>query len=69
VTGPDGRFHLENVPAGRYPLVAWQPSGEAFRGEAVITAGPSRAPEVILTEGPSSTRHLRKDGTPYGRYK
>ena len=69
VTGPDGRFHLENLPPGRYPLVAWQAFGEPFRAQVAISAGNARAPEIILVEGAAPNRHLRKDGTPYGRYK
>jgi hypothetical protein len=49
--------------------VAWQASGEPYRGEIVIPSGNARAPEITLTEAPVRTRHLRKDGTPYGRYK
>lgn len=69
VTGPDGRFRIDNVPPGRYPLIAWQAFGEPFRGEVTVGQGVARVPSVTLTEGPIHLRHVRKDGTPYGRYK
>jgi plastocyanin len=69
VTGPDGRFRIDGVPAGVYPVVAWQARGAPFRGEVTVSAGGSAALEIKLTEGPLVKTHLRKDGTPYGRYK
>jgi plastocyanin len=69
VTGADGRFRLDGVPAGVYPVVAWQAQGAPYRGEVTVTAGGNAALDIKLVEGPNSKTHLRKDGTPYGRYK
>lgn len=69
VTGPDGTFRIKGVPAGTYPVVAWQAHGEEHRGEVTVTPGGVAAVAITLVEGKPSKRHLRKDGTPYGRYK
>jgi len=69
ITGADGRFRLDGVPAGVYPVVAWQAHGPPFRGEVTVTAGANAALDIKLVEGPTLKTHLRKDGTPYGRYK
>ncbi|HVK66637.1 MAG TPA: plastocyanin/azurin family copper-binding protein [Polyangium sp.] len=69
VTGADGSFQIKNVPVGTYPVVAWQAHAPEVRGEVTVTAGGSATFKPTLTEGTASKRHLRKDGTPYGRYK
>ena len=69
VTGEDGTFRLDGVPAGTYPIVAWQAHGEPFRGEVTITSGGKVSLDIKLVEQPHFKTHLRKDGTPYGRYK
>ena len=69
ITGADGRFRLDGVPAGVYPIVAWQAHGPPYRGEVTVTAGANAALDIKLVEGPTLKNHLRKDGTPYGRYK
>lgn len=69
VVGGDGRFRIEHVPAGTYPLVAWQAYGAEARTQVTVTEGGSASVQLELVTGPRDTRHLRKDGTPYGRYK
>ena len=69
VTGADGAFRIKNVPAGTYPVVAWQPYCDEFRGEAKVDPGGTATVAVSLVEAKPPKRHLRKDGTPYGRYK
>lgn len=69
VTGADGTFRIKNVPAGTYPVVAWQAYGPEFRGEVTVTPGGAASLAISLTEGKVPQNHLRKDGTPYGRYK
>ncbi len=65
VTDKNGAFTLSGVPDGKHRIVAWQAYGEEVSGEATA-GGPSI--ELRLDEG-TKKRHLRKDGTPYGRYK
>lgn len=69
VTGADGAFRIANVPAGTYPVVAWQASGDEFRGVTTVTAGGTATLSIALVERQSPRSHLRKDGTPYGRYQ
>ncbi|MEZ4450678.1 MAG: carboxypeptidase regulatory-like domain-containing protein [Nannocystaceae bacterium] len=69
VTGEDGSFALQGVPPGTYPVVAWQAEGEPFRGEVTLRAGEATTLTIDLIEAPKADPHLRKDGTPYGRYK
>ena len=69
VVKKDGVFRLEHVPPGSYPLVAWQAYGPEFHGQVTVTAAGTTTIAIKLTVGPPETAHLRKDGTPYGRYK
>lgn len=39
VTDTDGRFRIENVPAGRRKLAVWRARGPALEGEATVEAG------------------------------
>ena len=68
-TGADGRFRIEGVPPGTYPIVAWQPHGKEHRGTVRVTRGKTAEVKVELEAGKQPRRHLRKDGTPYGRYE
>ncbi len=69
VTGVDGKFRIDDVPPGSYPIVAWQPYGKEFRGTVKITAGGTTKLSIEMQSRDKPKRHLRKDGTPYGRYK
>jgi len=69
VVGADGSFRIEHVPPGTYPLVAWQAYGAELHTQVTVTAGGRVDVPIELAAGPRDTRHLRKDGTPYGRYK
>jgi plastocyanin len=69
VTASDGSFRIKDVPPGTYPIVAWQANGEEYRGEVQVTAGATVQLSFPLAEGKPQKIHLRKDGTPYGRYK
>jgi plastocyanin len=69
ITGPDGSFRIAGVPPGKYGIVAWQAHGEPRRGTVTVTAGATAEASFDLEEVEVSRRHLRKDNTPYGRYK
>lgn len=69
ITGADGAFDIEGVPAGNYPIVAWLPSGDEARGKVTITAGHAASVDLAVSASDKHESHLRKDGTPYGRYK
>jgi plastocyanin len=68
-TAADGSFKIPNVPPGKYPVVAWQPWGDAWRGEVTVEPGKAASLSVSLVAGKKPQQHTRKDGTPYGRYK
>jgi plastocyanin len=69
VTGADGAFDIEGVPAGEYPVVAWMPTGDEARGKVTIAAGKAATIDLAVSASDKKESHLRKDGTPYGRYK
>jgi plastocyanin len=69
ITGSDGAFALDNVPAGEYPIVAWLPTGDEARGTVVVKAGEVAQVALEVSEVAKKDTHTRKDGTPYGRYK
>jgi plastocyanin len=69
VTGKDGRFRIEGVPAGTYPIIAWQAHGTQHKGSVTVKAGGRATVDLALVEGKPERSHTRKDGTPYGRYQ
>ncbi len=69
ITGADGGFDIEGVPAGEYPIVAWLPSGDEAHGKVTIKAGAAASVDLAVAASDKHESHLRKDGTPYGRYK
>lgn len=69
-TNRRGDFRIDNVPPGKYKVVAWQARGEPFEGEVEVSAGGVAKPSIRLVRTEKfHQRHRRKDGTPYGRYK
>jgi plastocyanin len=69
VTGADGRFRITDVPEGTYPFVAWLREGSEQRGSVTVRAGETVTVPIALIARKTVLRHLRKDGTPYGRYQ
>ena len=68
VTGKDGSFTMAGVPPGTYPLVAYGGDGKEVRTEVTVTVGGTTTAKLEVAK-PAAQPHLRKDGTPYGRYK
>ncbi len=68
-TDKDGQFSLENVPPGTYDLVAWHPHAKSVEQEVTVAPGDVATVAVKLKTGRSEDSHVRKDGTPYGRYE
>lgn len=71
VTAPGGEFRIDRVPPGTYPIRAWLPHAQEAHGTVTVSAGATaRAQlEIAVPVAGQVRRHLRKDGTPYGRYQ
>ena len=47
-----GRFRIDDVPAGTYPIEAWHPDGEPVkRGRVTVEPGKTTRVTVAVTEG------------------
>ena len=70
-TVPDakGKFRIDGIPPGTYPIVAWHANGAEATGTVTIEAGKAASVKLEVEERAKSTEHRRKDGTPYGRYE
>jgi len=70
VTGKDGSFQIPGVPPGTYKLQAWRAGAAEWTGEVTVTpGGTARTTIELQVSDKGAEPHLRKDGTPYGRYK
>jgi len=69
VTGKDGTFHIDDVPEGKYRIAAWHTDSEEVKEEVEVKANQTTEHMFTLSTQSGHTNHLRKDGTPYGRYK
>jgi plastocyanin len=65
---PNGNFEISGVPPGTYPIVAWRPHGEEYRGEVTVKSRSTVKVELSLRAGERKASHLNKEGKPYGRY-
>jgi plastocyanin len=68
-TDREGRFSIPDVPVGTWTIVAWVPGSEARGTVTVAPGGTAQVTSLEVTEGSGAEHHLRKDGTPYGRYQ
>jgi plastocyanin len=68
-TDASGKFRIDGVPPGTYPVVAWHPYGSEVRGEVKVERGKAATVTLDVPEGERPKAHLRKDNTPYGRYE
>jgi plastocyanin len=69
VTDARGRYTLRGVPPGHYTLRIWHARGEPQHAEVDIAAGASTEKSLKIVVSDRPERHLRKNGTPYGRYQ
>lgn len=68
-TGAQGRFEIAGVPPGEVTVVAWLPTGDQATGKVTVRAGAVVDVKLEVSATTRKESHLRKDGTPYGRYK
>jgi hypothetical protein len=68
-TGAQGRFEIAGVPPGEVTVVAWLPTGDQATGKVTVRAGAVSDVKLEVSATTRKESHLRKDGTPYGRYK
>jgi hypothetical protein len=69
IANQNGTFSLSQIPDGEYELVAWQPYGEEQITKVQVTKGKVSQANFKLVRGNVKRSHVRKDGTPYGRYQ
>ena len=69
ITDAQGRFRIAGVPPGQFPIVAWLPTGDQATGTITVKAGEVVDVKLEVSATVRKESHLRKDGTPYGRYK
>ena len=68
VTDAAGAFRIEGVPPGTWPWKAWVRGGEQS-GTVAVLPGQAAIVSVAVDANLGVPSHLRKDGTPYGRYE
>ena len=69
VTSKDGSFRIDDIPPGTYPITTWLAYGRSTSGTVKVSPGKTTTINMVVHAGKKPKRHLRKDGTPYGRYK
>ena len=57
ITGKDGAFKIENVPAGEYPIVAWLATGDEAKGTVKVAAGGAAEVKLEVTEVSKKETH------------
>jgi plastocyanin len=68
LTGPDGKFSFDKIPAGRRTVVAWQRDGAPAKTEVVVEAG-KRAEAVLELAAPAIVAaHLDRHQRPYAEH-
>lgn len=67
LTDVRGRFRITDVPAGEYTLRAW--NGNEVSAPIRVRASDTATVRLDIAPASMSKRHLRKDGTPYRRYR
>ncbi len=69
LTARDGTFRITNVSPGTYPVIAWERNGGKQSGQVIVEEGKTATVRMTLRESRANSPHVRKDGTPYGRYQ
>jgi plastocyanin len=69
VTGPDGRYRIEGIPAGEHPVYAWVEGAQPIRQMVRFGGGNDHQQLGFrLTLQRIPLRHLNKEGKPYKSY-
>ncbi len=68
-TDATGKFRIDGVPVGTYPIVVWHPNGAEVRGQVKIERDKAASVTFDVAERERPKQHLRKDGTRYNRYE
>jgi len=66
-TGKDGKFKINNIPAGKYTFVAWQPSGASEKRGIAIVDGKTININFEVEESVFSIKHKNKYGRAYDK--
>jgi hypothetical protein len=65
-TGPDGRFAIDGVPAGRWSIYAYDRLSSApVRAEVTVTDGGTVVVDFTVAQTRKSFRHKNKYGEDY----
>jgi len=65
VTGADGRFAIEHVPAGTLALQAWAPGAPRVTRALELAAGQVLEVDLVVEQTERIAPHKRKDGSDY----
>lgn len=68
VTGPDGGYRIENIPAGNFAVYAWVEGARPEKRTASFAAGGNNVLNFRLRLARIPVRHPDKNGKPYKKY-
>ncbi|NVB80305.1 MAG: methylamine utilization protein [Kofleriaceae bacterium] len=69
IADASGKFRIDGVPPGTYPVVAWHANGGEASGTVSVAAGRTATISLEVPKQDEPEEHKRKDGTPYLRYE
>jgi plastocyanin len=69
VADASGKFRIDGVPPGTYPIVVWHANGGEASGTVTIAPGATTRISLEVPKQDLPAEHRRKDGTPYLRYE
>lgn len=68
VTGEDGRYRIEGIPDGEWPVYAWVEGAQPQKRMVTFREGETTRLDFELTLRRIPVRHLNKEGKPYENY-